>query len=177
MWCLMSSLVTMLKSYLAISCVLCAALLSGCGTLHKIEQEQTITVSKPIKNVPIVVSYQGGVFYRVQVNNTLPSSIHLVWDESTYVTTTGESIRLLHLNSKYFLPEYAPAQQASSLISPDSQFEADFTGDDWLDCARRNCTPRPKNSVNNARIFLTFNIKGKIVRWQGDIAFVPPKKP
>ncbi|CAG0937786.1 hypothetical protein GALLN_00002 [Gallionellaceae bacterium] len=165
------------KSYLAISCVFFVVLLSGCGTLHKAEHEQIVTVSKPIKSVPITVSYQGGVFYRVQVNNTLPTAITLAWDESVYVTTAGESVRILHLRNKYNLPERAPAQQASSPIAPNSQFQADFIGDDWLDCARRSCTPQPKDGFKNARIYLAFNIKGKRVTWQGEVAFVPPKQP
>ena len=177
MWRLMSSMVVMFKSHLAILCVVSVALLTGCETLNKTEHEQTVTVSKPIKNVPIIVSYQGGVFYRVQVKNTLPTAINLVWDESTYVTTTGESVRLLHLQSKSDIPQYAPAQQASSRISPDSQFQADFTGDDWLDCAKRNCTPQPKNGVKKASLYLTFNIKGKRVRWQGEVSFAPPRQP
>jgi hypothetical protein len=177
MWHLMSSAATMLKSSLAVLCMLSVALLSGCETLNKKDHEQTVTVTRSIKNVPIIVSYQGGVFYRVHINNNLSHAINLVWDESTYVTTTGESIRTLHLNSQYNLPQYAPAQQASSSIPPNSQFEADFTGDDWLDCAKRNCTPHPKNSVNNAWIYLTFNIKGKRIRWQGEVTFSPLKQP
>lgn len=167
----------MLKLYLAISCVLSVALLTGCATLHKAEQEQIVTVSKPVKSVPITVSYQGGAFYRVQVKNTLPTAITLVWDESTYVTTTGESVRLLHLHGKDNLPQHAPPLQAPSPIAPHSQFQADFIGDDWLDCAKRDCTPQPKVGLKNARIYLAFNIKGKRVIWQGEVAFVPPKQP
>jgi len=167
----------MLKSYLAISCVLSAALLTGCSTLQKAEHEQIVTISKPIKSIPVTVSYLGGVFYRVQVNNTLPTAINLAWDESTYVTTTGESVRILHLHDKSELPQHAPAQQASSTIPPHSKFQADFTGEEWLDCARRDCTPQPKKNLKNARLYLAFNIKGKLVRWQGEIAFVPPKQP
>jgi hypothetical protein len=167
----------MLKSYLAISCVLSITLLTGCKTLLKPEHEPVVSVASPIKNVPIIVSYQGGAFYRVQVNNNLPTAIKLLWDESTYVTTIGESVRIIHLHSSYDIPPYAPAQQAPSPIPPNSQFQADFTGEEWLDCARRNCTPKPKNSLKNARIVLTFNIKGKRVRWQGKIAFAPPKPP
>lgn len=171
----------MLKPYLAITGVLAAMLLVGCATFHKkdkeAEYEQVITVFRPVKSVPIIVSYQGGAFYRVQVNNTLPTAINLVWDESAYVTTTGGAVRILHIQNKNDLPRYPPAQQASSSIPPKSQLQADFTGEDWLDCARRGCTPQPKEGLKNARIYLAFNIKGKRVRWQGEIAFVPPKQP
>ena len=183
----------MLKTAIAILYVFSAGLLCGCATSsktayeekteydhitgqeQKIALEQTVTVSSPVKNIPITVSYLGGVFYHVQVNNTLPIAINLAWDESTYVTTSGASVRILHVPNKNDLPQYPPAQQVSSAIPPNSQFQADFTGEDWLDCARRNCKPQPKNSVRNARIYLAFNIKGKRVRWQGEVSFAPPR--
>lgn len=167
----------MLKPYVAIACVLSVALLAGCSTLPRAAQEQAVTAASSIKGVPISVSYQGGVLYRVQVNNTLPTAISLVWDESTYVTTTGNAVRLLHLPDRNDLPRQAPAQQAPSHLSAQSQFQADFTGDDWLDCARRNCTPQARDSLRHARIYLAFRIKGKVVRWQGEVAFAPPQKP
>ena len=168
---------TMIKPLVALGCILLILQLTGCETLHQPDRDQTITVSNPIKNVPITVSYQGGVFYRLEINNTLPTAINLLWDESTYVTTSGESIRILHLIDKNNLPKSVPAQQASSLIPSNSKFESDFTGDEWLDCARRNCSPHPKNSIKKAGISLAFKIKGKRVRWQGEVTFAPPRQP
>ena len=164
----------MIKSLLALGCILLVTQLTGCETLHQPDHGQTITVSNPIKNVTIIVSYQGGVFYHLEISNSLPTAINLLWDESSYITTTGESVRLLHLTSKRDLPKSVPAQQASTSILSDSKFEADFTADEWLDCARRNCTPHPKNSVKKAGISLAFKIKGKRARWQGEIAFASP---
>ncbi|MEJ1958426.1 MAG: hypothetical protein WDM70_02330 [Nitrosomonadales bacterium] len=100
----------------------------GCATPYKTELEQIIIVSRPVGNVPIVVSYLGGAFYRVQVNNTLPATISLLWDESSYITTTGESVRIIHLLNKYAPPQNPPVQQTSSFIPSNSQFQADFTG-------------------------------------------------
>ncbi len=120
----------MLKSYLAISGVLAATLLVGCATFHKAGYEQIVTELRHVESVPIIVSYQGGAFYRVQLNNTLPYAINLVWDESAYVTTTGESVRILHVQNRNDLPKNPPAQQDSSIIYPNSQFQADFTGEE-----------------------------------------------
>lgn len=187
----------MLKPYLAISGMLSATLLIGCATPHKTESktehkneyknenktarkaeyEQIITVSRPIKSVPVTVNYQGGAIYRVQINNTLPSAINLVWDKSVYVTTTKEFIRILHIQNKNDLPPYPPPQQVVSLIPAGSQFQADFIGENWLDCVRRGCVPQPKQTHKSARVYLTFNIRGKRVRWQGKIAFVSPGQP
>lgn len=174
---LMSKGKAMIKSLVTFVCILLVTLLTGCATLRQPDHDQTITVSNPIKDVPITVSYQGGVFYRLEISNTLPSTINLLWDESAYVTTTGESVRILHLTDKNDLPKSVPAQQASTSIPSNSKFEADFTGDEWLDCARRNCTPHPKNSVKKAGISLAFKIKGKRVRWQGEVTFAPPRQP
>ena len=165
----------MIKSVVALVCIFLVTQLTGCETLRQPDHDQTITVSNPIKNVPITVSYQGGVFYRLEISNTLPTAITLLWDESNYVTTTGESVRILHLTDKNNIPKSVPAQQSSTPIPSNSKLEADFTGDEWLDCARRNCTPHPKNSVKKAGISLAFKIKGKRVRWQGEVAFAPPK--
>jgi len=167
----------MIKSLVALGCIFLVTQLTGCETLRQPNHEQTITVSNPIKNIPITVSYQGGVFYHLEIINDLPTVINLLWDESTYVTTTGESVRILHLTDKNDLPKSPPAQQVSTSIPSNSKFEADFTGDEWLDCASRNCTPHPKNSIKKAAISLAFKIKGKRVRWQGEVAFAPPKQP
>jgi len=183
----------MLKPYLALSSILSSMLLIGCASLlkaeHKTEHktgaaaapkavfEQLVTVSRPITGVPIIVSYQGGVFYHVQVTNTLPTTIHLVWDESAYITTTKKSVRLLHLLKRSELPQSPPARQSPSVIPSGAQFQADLTGGDWLDCARRNCSPQPKNGLVNARINLLFKINGKPVKWQGEVAFVETRQP
>lgn len=171
----------MIRLYLAIMGVLAAMLLVGCATFHKkdkeAEYEQVITGIKLIERVPITVSYQGGAIYRVQVNNTLSSVINLVWDESVYVNTKMESIRVIHLHNKNDILRDSPSQQASSPIGHNAQFQADFIGEGWLDCARRGCAPQPKDVFKKARLYLSFNIKGKRVEWEGEITFVPPKQP
>ncbi len=159
-------------------------LMGGCSLLPKFESKpeskpeytQVITVAKPIKGVPITVSYLGGAVYRVQVSNNLKNEIKLMWDESAYGTTTKESIRLMQVYDKHKLPQHPPAQQPPSLISPNSQFQADFTGDDWLACVRAGCSPQPRNDAKGARIYLAFYIKGKKTKWQGKITFAPPKE-
>ena len=189
----------MFKSYLAMISVLAALLLAACAEPPKVinegaqvqkknevvreekkkepEFEQVITVLKPIGKVPISVSYQGGAFYHVEVNNTLPNVINLVWDESAYVNTKGESVRMLHILKKSDLPRDPPAQQASSPIAPNSQLQADFIGESWLDAARRGATPQPKDRFRKARIHLAFNINGKRVKWQGEVTFIPARQP
>ncbi len=167
----------MLKPYFALPGVLAATLLAGCATPHMAGYGQNVTELRPIESVPITVSYQGGVFYNVQLNNTLQDTIYLAWDESAYVTTTGRTIRILHIPKKSGLPRYPPAQQDTSHIAPNTHFQALFTGEEWLDCAKRNCTPQPRDGFKNARIYLAVIINGKRFRWQGEIAFAPQRQP
>jgi hypothetical protein len=163
-----------------------AALLAGCALFDKAthaqrggsgrEYVQVITVLKPIEGVPVTVSYQGNAVYRVLVGNTLPGVVNLMWDQSAYVTTRGESVRLLHLPRAGKSLREAPAQQAESPVAPGAQLEADFTGETWLESNRSGAPPQPKDSSKKARLFLSFSIKGKRVAWRGEIAFLPPSK-
>ena len=168
--------------------VMCAVLwLTACAGLFDLgghqasmrreEYRQQVTVLKPVEGVPVLVSYQGGAIYRVQVNNTLPRVVNLVWDESAYVNTRGESIRLIYLPRRSDLARDPPAQQAALPIAPGTQLQAEFIGESWLDSARRGATPLPKDGLKKARLYLTFNIKGKHVLWRGEVTFIAPDKP
>lgn len=175
--------------YLAVTAVFIATLLTGCTGLRNMKNEwsakqlgkepeigQVVTVLRPISGVPVSVTYLGGALYHLEVSNALTTMINLVWDESAYVDTKGESIRILHIQKKNDLTRDPPAQQASPPIAPDSRFQADFMGESWLDAARRGVTPLPRDGNRKARLYLAFSIKGKRVEWQGEIAFVPAKQ-
>lgn len=169
------------KFYVAVATLAVAVMLAGCSGLpidrKKVEYEQVVTVLKPIEKVPITVSFQDGVFYRVKVNNNLPTSINLVWDESVYVNTSGESVRLIRILDRQNLPSKLYLQQADSPIAPGSQLQADFAGESWIEFARRGGIPKPRDSFRKARIHLLFNINGKRVDWRGEVVFMPKKQP
>jgi len=139
--------------------------------------DQVVTALKPIEKVPVAVSFQDGAFYRVKVSNTLPVTINLLWDESTYVNTGGESVRLIRVLDRHNLPEHLQLPQADSPIAPGSQLQADFAGENWIEFVRRGGTPKPRENFRKARINLLFNINGKRVDWRGEVAFVPRKQP
>lgn len=169
------------SSYPVVAMLVVAVMLGGCSGLlnnrKEVEYEQVVTVLKPIERVPVTVSYQGGVFYRVKVANNLPTSIKLLWDESDYVNTSGESVRLIHIVDRQKLPGNLQSQQADSPIAPGSQLQVDFAGESWIELARRGGTPRPRYSSRKARIYLFFDINGKRVDWRGEVVFVPKKQP
>lgn len=159
--------------------LLLACLLSGCAWLapakKETEYEQLVTALKPIEKVPITISFEDGMFYHVQVQNTLPAAINLVWDESSYINTRKESVRLIRIPDRNNLPPQPRQKQADSPIAPDSQLQADFMGESWIELARSGTMPRPKDGFKKARIYLVFNIKGKRVDWQGEVVFVAKK--
>ncbi|HEU0282799.1 MAG TPA: hypothetical protein VFQ99_03375 [Gallionella sp.] len=169
------------KFYIAVATLAVAAMLAGCSELssnrRKVEYEQVVTVLKPIDKVPITVSFQDGVFYRVKVNNNLPTSINLVWDESAYVNTSGESVRIIRVLDRQNLPSNLELPQADSPIAPGSQLQADFAGESWVEFARRGGMPKPRDNFRKARIHLLFNINGRRVDWRGEVVFVPKKQP
>lgn len=160
--------------------LLFAVLLAGCAGFQvsgqqEAEYEQIISVLKPIERLSVVVSYQGGVFYRVQVKSGLADAVSLKWDESVYVNTAGESVRLVRIQDKNNLPAQIYLPQAASPIAPGTRLSADFIGENWLEFARSGATPKPKEAARKARIYLAFIIKGRRVDWQGEIVFVPRK--
>lgn len=168
------------KSFIVVAMLAVTVMLTGCAGFSnrkKVEYEQVVTVLKPIEKVPITVSFEGDMFYRVKVNNTLPVSINLLWDESSYVNTSGESVRLIRILDKQNLPNNLNLQQADSPIAPVSELQADFAGESWIEFARRGGIPKPRDTFRKARIHLLFNINGKRVDWRGEIAFVPKKQP
>lgn len=159
-----------------------AVLLAGCAAIpaageKEPEYRQVITVLEPVDRVPVIVSYQGGGFYRVQVRNNRPDTIRLVWDESAYVNTGGESIRLIRVPDRNKLPSQPGLPQADSPIAPGSQLLADFVGESWLKLVQGGATPKPKAGFRKARIYLQFDLKGKWSAWRGEVAFVPRKQP
>lgn len=159
--------------------LLVAALLSGCAWFPQLkkepEHEHIVAVLKPIEKVPVTVSFEGGMFYHVQVQNTLPTTISLVWDESSYINTRKESVRVVRIPDRKNLPPHPRQKQADSPIAPDSQLQADFMGESWIELARSGGLPKPKDNFKKARIYLVFNIKGKRVDWQGEVTFVAKK--
>lgn len=168
------------KSFIVVAMLAVTVTLAGCAgfsSRKKVEYEQVVTVLKPIEKVPITVSFEGDMFYRVKVSNTLPVSINLLWDESAYVNTSGESVRLIRILDKQNLPSNLNLHQADSPIAPVSELQADFAGESWIEFARRGGIPKPRDTFRKARIHLFFNINGKRVDWRGEIAFVPKKQP
>lgn len=158
--------------------------LSGCAELgvpkgittpRSSDYEQVITVLNPIENLPISISHEEGIRYHVRIRNTSATLYKLIWDDCTYVSTSGISIRLVRIYGKKY-PDNLHAPQASSPIAARSEFQADFSGDRWIELAMEGGVPKPKDALRKGRFSLVFEVKGKRVEWQGEMAFIPKKQ-
>lgn len=169
-------LIKMFRRYPGLAGLLLATLLAGCtGLFGSVKYHPVVTEQKSIPNVSVVVSYRADGIYQVQVRNHLSASISLLWSSSAYVNTGGDTTRLIHIPNLDRFPDETPAEQLPSPIARGARLETYFVGESWIDFSRRGVTPRPKDIENKAKIYLSFNIRGKRVYWTGDVTFVPDK--
>lgn len=152
--------------------LLLVTLMAGCAST---QYSQQVTDQKTIPNVLVTVSYRDNGVYQVKVANKLPVNIELLWDSSAYLTTGGVTVRLINLQDKDSFPDDAKMAQVSTAIAAGEKVKIYFVGESWIDFARRGVTPRPKDSLTKAKIYLAFNIDGKRIYWKGDVAFVSNK--
>lgn len=151
-------------------------LLAGCAELPgSVQYQPLVTEQKSIPQVSVTVSYKEDGIYQVEVDNDLPGTISLQWNSSTYVNTGGDATQLIHIQNLDNFPANVPKKQIPSPIASGARLNTHFVGESWIDFARRVVSPRPRDAENKARIYLSFNIKGKLVYWTGDVAFVADK--
>jgi len=151
-------------------------LLAGCaGLSDSTHYRPVVTEQKSIPHVAVTVSHKADGIYQVQVNNSLPETVSLQWNNSAYVNTGGDTTRLIHIQNLDRFPDDAPAEQLPSRIARGARLKTYFVGESWIDYARRGVMPRPRDVENKARIYLSFNINDKRIYWTGDVTFVPDK--
>ena len=151
-------------------------LLAGCaGVPGSVQYQPLVTEQKSIPQVSVTVSYKEDGIYQVEVDNGLRETISLQWNNSAYLNTGGDTTRLIHIPNLDRFPDETPAEQLPSPIARGARLETYFVGESWIDFSRRGVTPRPKDIENKAKIYLSFNIRGKRVYWTGDVTFVPDK--
>ncbi len=143
-------------------------------TTRASEYQQVITVLKPIDNLPVTITHEGGIRYRLQVKNNSSDLHKLIWDDSSYVSTSGISIRLIRLSGKK-IPDNVLAPQATAPIAAHSEYQTSFSGDRWIELAQEGGLPRPKDALRKGLFSLVFASRGKRLEWQGEMAFVAKK--
>ncbi|MDH4284973.1 MAG: hypothetical protein OEV35_06605 [Gallionellaceae bacterium] len=153
-----------------LSSIVFAALLAGCAG---VKYSPMVTEQKSLPDVSVRVSHQADGIYRVQVRNNTSDNITLQWSYSAYVTTGGETIRLINIPDPDHFPEGVPTEQVPSMVVRGGRLTTWFVGESWIDYARRGVMPRPRDSESKAGIYLGFIIKGKKVYWKGEVSFVP----
>ena len=169
-------LIKMFRRYPGLAGLLLATLLAGCtGLFGSVKYHPVVTEQKSIPNVSVVVSYRADGIYQVQVRNHLSASISLLWSSSAYVNTGGDTIRLIHIPNPDNFPKEASVVTIPSTIKRGERLKTYFVGESWFDYSRRGVSPRPKDSESKAKIYLSFNIREKLVYWTGEVTFVSGK--
>lgn len=151
-----------------------ASFLAGCAGMMGGEKYQPLVVEqKSIPQVSVKVSYKEVGIYQVQVESDVPETISLLWDSSAYLNTSGDTIRLLHMESMDDFPQDTTQLQIPSVIRRGERFRTFFVGESWIDFSRRGVTPRPKDTASTAKIYLAFEMQGKKIYWKGEVSFAP----
>lgn len=140
-----------------------------------VQYEQTVAAIRPIKGLSINVVPTGDYFYRVQVKNSLPIPVKLLWDDSSLVSTDNKSTRIIRIADRNRLPDNTRQPQAESPIPRGAQFSTELTGESWIKLVRAGTPLKLANPAGKAKMFLLFEIQGKDVIWQGEVSYTPKK--
>jgi len=132
---------------------------------------------KPVREVPgldVSVAPSGNVGWQVNVRNTGSSSTKLVWDESTYVSTSGKTLgRLLRGQTKKIHSDRA---QPPTPIPPGSTLSEWCVPEDHADVVGWG-NPKVDNPEAAGRLILVFEFDGgQKKRWEGSVSYENAKK-
>ena len=163
----------MLRPYWKWAGLVVAVLFAGCAS---VKYSLLVTEQKLIPQVSVKVSYIDNGIYQVEVDSKLPDAIALQWNSSAYLNTSGGTVRIIHIEDVDKFPEQTPVEQQPSAIVQAKKLKTYFVGESWIDYARRGVTPKPRDSVKKAMIYLAFDIDGKRVYWKGEVFFQAAKR-
>ena len=163
----------MLRPYWKWAGLVVAVLFAGCAS---VKYSLLVTEQKLIPQVSVKVSYIDNGIYQVEVDSKLPDAITLQWNSSAYLNTSGGTVRIIHIEDVDTFPEQTPVEQEPSAIVHAKKLKTYFVGESWIDYARRGVTPKPRDSVKKAMIYLAFDIDGKRVYWKGEVSFQAAKR-
>ncbi|NUQ67663.1 MAG: hypothetical protein HUU18_05230 [Phycisphaerales bacterium] len=137
----------------------------GCATY-----KANVTNTRTVPGVEVQVAEAGGSFWAVIAKNNTNDVVKLVWDESTYVATTGESDRLLRGKTRLI---HSGQAQPTSPIAPGSELREYCVRESAAEHAQFAGAPGDINKP--ARIILVFEIGGRKVMHESSVQFTKGK--
>ncbi len=148
-----------------------APFLGGCV----VGQQWNVTVESTsrIAGLDIEVSRAGNDFWRVSAKNNTRYPVSLIWDESSYISTTGNSSRLVRGKTRVI---HSGQAQPASPIPPDSLLNEVFIREGLVGRTNAFYATPVGNPDNAARIYLMFDVNGKRIPWTASARFSKPVK-
>ncbi|QOI99101.1 MAG: hypothetical protein HRU70_00790 [Phycisphaeraceae bacterium] len=142
----------------------CAAVVVSPGC---VSYQTTVTPVKTVPGLDVVVTDAGGQFWQVAVTNQTGEIVNLVWDESLYVATNGESDRIIRGKTRRI---HAGQAQPVSPIAPGASLREVFVRESSVDHAGLG-GGAPADPSRNARVLLVFETGGKKAVHESSILF------
>jgi hypothetical protein len=145
---------------------LLALTIAGCGTTYK----TVITRDSSLAGIDVGLTKDGN-FWTVTAKNNTNRPTSLVWDESSYVSTTGQSSRLVRGQTRLI---HSGQMQPPSPIPPGATITEYCIPEAQVQYAGSLYTPPLGNPENPARMYLVFDVNGQRQPWSATIRFVKP---
>lgn len=135
---------------------------------------QIIKEITPLEQIEIGVLHHKGVFWLINIVNKDPQlPITILWDKSSYTSSSGRSSRLVHVENKKLRP--SEEQQATPLLAQKS-VEIIFTSEDLLPYADQESLPPPANPSASGLLKLALKKNGIHLFWHGSVQFTNTEK-
>jgi len=151
--------------------VVLLSIIAGCTT-PGINYNQPVTEVRSVPDISVQLSYIGGKFWHAKIKNNSNATAKLIWDESSYVNSKGNSTRLIRgITHKL---DSVKAQPASP-ISPGALFAESFTSKSFV--AEESAKFVGFSSTSQGRIYISFEVDGNEYKWEGFVVFTPVVNP
>lgn len=132
--------------------------------------EQVINETSPVDQLAIEVKNDGGIFWAAEIHNKdVELPIAIIWDRSSYLSTSGRSSRLVPKGNASVRPS---APQAPSKILAEQTEKILFTSEDLLPYAEKASAPNPNDPSLLGYISIALRKKGEVFFWRGSIKFI-----
>lgn len=146
-------------------------ILGGCSVGS--QWDVTVESTSRIAGLDIEVSRANGDLWRVEAKNNTRSPVSLIWDESSYISTEGNSSRLIRGKTRVI---HSGQTQPASPIPPNSLLNEVFIREDLVGRSNSFYSVPVGNPDNAARIYLIFDLNGKRTSWTASIRYSKPIK-
>ena len=145
----------------------CVVTLSGCTTWRA-----TVTHMDNVPGIDASVEHRQGTLWQVKAKNTSNQPAKLVWDESSYVSTSGESSRLVRGKTRVI---HSGQTQPPSPIPPNATITELFVPEMHISSSGASFyTPAPSDPSQEAQIYLMFEVNGRKTPWTARVRFEKP---